>query len=402
MRRLELLDGLRGYFLVFMLLNHMYFTGGLGLVHFNHAEIGFVEDAQGFVFMSGLLIGMVYAKRMAREGFAAGAMRIWHRAAQLYLYALSCLFLIFIAARVMPIMQQYWTNWLGDFATPGSSATVAAAVLLYQPTYMDILPQYIVYLLVAPPLVYLVLTGRWTLVAIGSALCWLAVQLGVHLPASIGLNSLLSYWSPNLTVRAYFNVFAWQVVFMSGLVLGAMTSTGKIDWSRVFRPEQRTMLVTAITFFLFFMALRMSWTFSLVPDVTWDRFVAVTNRGEFSFVYLLNFLATGYLLAWVMIAGPRASENWIRRLASMLNGLFRWSFLRLLGRNSLQVYVFHVFIVYALLAIDQRFGPFNEVTRTLIAIGAIVSLSIPAWLHEVDLREGFRTMLQRSRFIQTS
>ena len=47
MNRLEILDGLRGYFLVFMLLNHLSFTGGYLLVKVNHAEFGFVEDAQG-------------------------------------------------------------------------------------------------------------------------------------------------------------------------------------------------------------------------------------------------------------------------------------------------------------------------------------------------------------------
>ena len=52
MSRLAVLDGMRGYFLVFMLLNHLSFTGGLWLVHINHAELGFVQDAQGFIFLS--------------------------------------------------------------------------------------------------------------------------------------------------------------------------------------------------------------------------------------------------------------------------------------------------------------------------------------------------------------
>ena len=402
MRRLELLDGLRGYFLVFMALNHVYFAGGLTLKHLNHAEIGFVEDAQGFVFMSGLLIGMVYAKRMSKDGFRAGAMRIWHRAAELYLYALSCLLVIFIAARTIPAMQGYWAHWLGDFATPRSAATLAATALLYQPTYMDILPQYIAYLVVAPPLVYLVLNGKWTWVAIGSAVCWLAIQLGVHLPAATAVNDLLGRIAPGLAIRSHFNIFAWQVVFMTGLVLGALTSTRQIEWKEVFHPERRTVLVAAVAFFLFFMALRISWTFGVVPEVTWDRFVAVTNRGEFSFVYLLNFAATGYIVAWLMIAGPRTAEAWLHRPAGALHGLFSLPFLRLLGRHSLQVYVFHVVLIYSLLSIDTRFGPFPELVRTVIALGAMASLAIPAWLREVDLREHLRALVQRSGSIEAS
>ena len=37
---------MRGYFLVFMLINHMVFTGGLWLVEINHRNLAFVEDAE--------------------------------------------------------------------------------------------------------------------------------------------------------------------------------------------------------------------------------------------------------------------------------------------------------------------------------------------------------------------
>ena len=57
MKRFDLIDGMRGYFLVFMLINHLVFAGGFWLVEINHRQFAFVEDAQGFVFLSGLLIG---------------------------------------------------------------------------------------------------------------------------------------------------------------------------------------------------------------------------------------------------------------------------------------------------------------------------------------------------------
>ncbi|HEU5094168.1 MAG TPA: OpgC domain-containing protein, partial [Reyranella sp.] len=63
MGRLTILDGLRGYFLVFMFLNHLAFTGGYMLVKINHDELGFVEGVQGFVFLSGLLAGLVHGQR---------------------------------------------------------------------------------------------------------------------------------------------------------------------------------------------------------------------------------------------------------------------------------------------------------------------------------------------------
>ena len=77
MPRVALLDGLRGYFLVFMLVTHL-FGGEYALVKVNHAELGFVQDAQGFVFLSGLLVGALYGRRMDRNGFVADR----HRARQ--------------------------------------------------------------------------------------------------------------------------------------------------------------------------------------------------------------------------------------------------------------------------------------------------------------------------------
>jgi hypothetical protein len=38
-------------------------------------------------------------------------------------------------------------------------------------------------------------------------------------------------------------------------------------------------------------------------------------------------------------------------------------------------------VVYVVLGFDARIGPFSETTKTLIALAAIVSLIVPAWVH---------------------
>ncbi len=57
-----------------------------------------------------------------------------------------------------------------------------AAALLYQPTYLVILPQYVLNLAISPALLHLATTGRLWLVASASVGCWLFVQMGGHLP----------------------------------------------------------------------------------------------------------------------------------------------------------------------------------------------------------------------------
>ncbi|MBN9021412.1 MAG: OpgC domain-containing protein, partial [Rhizobiales bacterium] len=101
MARVALLDGLRGYFLVFMLITHL-FGGKYALVRVNHAELGFVQDAQGFVFLSGLLVGALYGRRMDRGGFAGPARQIWKRSFELYLWTLGLMVLVVALRGVLP------------------------------------------------------------------------------------------------------------------------------------------------------------------------------------------------------------------------------------------------------------------------------------------------------------
>ena len=394
MRRVEVIDGLRGYFLVFMLLNHLTFEGGYALVRINHAELGFVQDAQGFVFLSGLLIGLIYAKKMARGGFRAGAAAIWRRAAELYAYAIGCIVAIVLLAQVLPYAGVYWDAWLGGVDGRHPAYRTAAAAFLYQPTFLDILPQYVVYMLAAPPLVWLCIRGQWLVVAIMSAVLWLCVQLGAHIPLANLIDSGLATWHEGLSLRVPFNVLAWQVVFMGGMVLGVLTAQNRIAWTEVFHPERTGALKLALAVLAFFLAWRLCFTFGVVPEVVTKRFQLFENRAEFGLVFLVNFVALAYALGWMLIAGPRSQDARAVRLASALHGLFSWGFLRLLGRHSLQVYAWHVLIVYAVKAVDWRFGPFDEIAKTAFALTALMLLTLPAILREV--RQG-RLVLVRNQ-----
>ena len=396
MRRLEILDGMRGYFLVFMMLNHLTFTGGYLLVKINHGELGYVQDAQGFVFLSGLLVGMVYARRMLKEGYAAGARKIRKRALEIYRYAAGSLLVIMALGLVLTSSATYWEPWLWNLASHDPIYAITSLLLIYQPTYMDILPQYIIYMLVAPPLVWLCVTGRWMWVAAFSAVLWVAVQLSLHYPLAAGTRYLLDLIHEGRMLRTAFNVFAWQIVFMAGLVLGSLTATQQIDWKKVFTPRSTALVSAALALFLAFMAIRLSFTFGVIPEEMGKRFRALDNRVQFSFIYLVNFLATGYLVAWLVIAGPEASSRVVRAISKGMRWVFSLSFLRLIGRHSLQVYAWHVVVIYLLKGFEYHHGPFNEWTKTAIALLAIISLAIPALYRERARLWGRFPLLQRN------
>lgn len=383
MKRFDIIDGMRGYFLVFMLINHLVFVGGYWLVEINHRQFAFVEDAQGFVFLSGLLVGMVYASKMIKRGHDVGAQKIWSRAFELYRYAMGVFIAILLAGLLLPGGYEAWWNWIGDTTFTDPKRLLAVATFVFQPTFMDILPQYIIYMLVSPALIWLCLRGKWAHVMVGSIIVWMAGQLGLHRLLTEPLNSV-AMGSDEFGVRASFNLLGWQIVFFSALVLGVLTADRRIEWSRIFSPENTFIPKAALAICLFFLPLRIMTAHGLMPDFMMAKFVTMEVRADFGPVYLVNFAAAALGLAWLLIAGPHHKSPTVQKLAAAVTWVFTLKFLQLLGRHSLHVYVWHVAIVYAVYYIDAYTPDFSQVTKTLIAFAAIALLAIPALWRERD------------------
>lgn len=379
MKRLDVIDGMRGYFLVFMLINHMVFVGGLWLVEINHRNLAFVEDAQGFVFLSGLLTGMVYARKMIKDGYEAGRDRIWSRAFELYRYAIAITLVILCLHVLLPGADAAWKNWLGATSLFEPDTLLPVATFLVQPTFMDILPQYIVYMLFAPLVIWACIKGNWLAVAIGSLLVWMSAQLGLQRLITYPLHEFISQTTSHQEgLRVSFNLLGWQIVFFAGIVAGTLTSMNKIEWQKVFTPERSRLAWTALAITLFFLPLRIATAHGLMPGVVLEKFGLMEVRADFGPVYLLNFAAVAYGLAWLLIAGPRHENPQIQKIASVLTSLFTLKFLQLLGRHSLQIYVWHVLIVYFVYYIDGRTPELSQLAKTIITVAALGLLAIPA------------------------
>ncbi|EWY38422.1 hypothetical protein N825_13090 [Skermanella stibiiresistens SB22] len=381
MKRFEILDGFRGYFLVFMMLNHLVFQGDLALARINHSELGYVQDAQGFVFISGVIIGLYYTRMIAKGQTALMDMKLLKRAYQLYVYAVIVLAVILFLGVLMPNSRPLWGQFMWEMYQTPTVTAISSFLLLYQPTFMDILPQYIVYLLVSPLLLRWVARGYWREVLGGSAVLWLTVQLGWHLPGVRIVSDAIGGFAPGFTLRGYFNPLAWQIVFVIGLLLGSADAQGKLDWKAWFSPDRTDLLKLSIIIVALFMFYRLGFTHGFIPDSMALRFDAYNSRSEFSLVYLLNFTALAYLVTWTLIAGRQSKSMIARGAGDLLYRLFQWRFLTFLGKHSLQVYAFHVVVVYVVLGFDGRIGPFSETTKTIITLLAIASLLIPAWIH---------------------
>ena len=381
MKRIEILDGMRGFFLTFMLINHLVLTGGLWLQDFTLAQAMFVEDAQGFVFLSGFLIGLIQYGRMERRGYLAMRHSIWHRALELYAYAMGVIALVFIARGVLPDGVEAFRNWTGTAETGDPVRILAMLGLVFQPTFMDILPQYILYLLVAPPLILWISEGRWAWVVTLSVLVWMAAQTGVDQLIGAPLQ-YLAQTSDGQGLRGSFNPLGWQIVFMSGMVLGTLTQQGAIDWGRFLSPDRTTLPKVALSVLAFFLPIRIATAHGWV---TWEQmtdFNTMSIRPSFGPVYLISFAAAAALLAWLVVAGPRAQSRWVQAVAAGVRALLALPYLRLIGRHSLQTYAWHVVLVYGVYYLDARYGPFGFATKTAMAATCLMLLALPALWRE--------------------
>ncbi|HEX8568924.1 MAG TPA: OpgC domain-containing protein [Caulobacteraceae bacterium] len=379
--RFAALDGLRGAFLLLMLLSHLSFQGGLALQLLHPRTVSFVDAAFGFVFVSGVVAGLVYGRVMIRDGFRAASNRLLRRALLLYLYAVGVMLALIAAAQLIPAAREWWSVPLGPLVKPDARALAAAVLLLQHVDYADILVQYLVYLLLAPLVLWACLAGRTRLALAASGLLWLGVQLGLSDPVVNGLETLLKALGPDLYLPQMFNLAAWQFLFVCGLVVGARTARhGGDPWRSAVRPDRTAFLWLSLAVLAAIAAIRLldQWdaTHALV-DPLLGLLDPVAGKTRLGLLQLVNVAAIAWALAWLAIAAPGARSPFPRAAGGLVHAVLGWSFLQRLGRASLRVYVWHVALVYAVLALDQALGPFPQPVRCLIAVAALALLAVP-------------------------
>ncbi len=87
-------DSLRGLMLVCMTVNHL----PSSLRAFTDESLGIFSSAEGFVFLSGMLAGLVYTRRLRRDGPGGLHQAVVQRATRIYAWHVGA----FLTALVAP------------------------------------------------------------------------------------------------------------------------------------------------------------------------------------------------------------------------------------------------------------------------------------------------------------
>lgn len=170
MKRENAFDALRGLFLMVMALNH---DGG-PLSRFTHESFGFVSAAEGFIFLSGLATGWVYAT-LAGPSAPSLAQRTFRKARRIYLYQTVSLLFVMTLVGLFPLQaaESRWFDLLLIVHEQPLVAVLLGATLLYRPTFFDILPMYTLLMLVTPFVIRRYQAGKSTAVLLASFSLWI-------------------------------------------------------------------------------------------------------------------------------------------------------------------------------------------------------------------------------------
>jgi hypothetical protein len=343
------LDALRGLFLVWMTVTHL----PTRFADFVNQPLGFVSSAEGFVFISALLVGRLYIRDWVQNPGNVRA-RLWKRSLKIYGYHLLMLGLAFtvVAAFAVHTHKAALLNLLDFYLQRPKAAIVGSVLLLYCPPLLDILPMYVMFLFFTPLMLSAAVRWGWKWILAGSGLVWLLAQFG--------LRDVVHNWVVQIThlriplqETGAFNLFAWQGVWIVGLWLGARSATQ----TEVFRKVPGWLAATAAAACVFFVGIRFGW---LGPHLTSQALGLKVDKWQIGPLRVLNLVAFTTLVYW--------ARKYLVKLVSIEPFLT-------LGKASLKVFCAHLFFVFAGLAL--LYGDFNqEGLDQLHGIPAIALLAI--------------------------
>jgi hypothetical protein len=225
-RRLEEIDALRGLMLVWMTLTHLPTV----LSQFANQPFGFISSAEGFIFLSALFTGRIYFRLADRDGYPSMYRRLGFRTLRLYAYHICLLLFAFSVGSLTAHGVHPGVHNLLDyyFAVGPKRAILLGACLIYRPPLLDILPMYIILLILAPIALTLGERFGWRFVLAGSFFFWLLAAWGFR---QISHDFLIRHFgfSVPLNEMGYFDLWAWQFLWILGLWFGVKWAKDELE-----------------------------------------------------------------------------------------------------------------------------------------------------------------------------
>lgn len=340
MRRDLRLDAIRGFLLAEIAFVHTHAPASYLVNEF----FGRVSMAAAFVFLSGLVAGSVYG-RIADSSMVNCFKVSTRRAFFIHKYHVVTFLLLCPVALLIPEYVGYLGfNWINE-PLEAWRKVVQFIFLGYQPTFFVVLPLYTLFVLVMP----LAFLGFRK----GHATTVLAVSFGVWIFAQLDIVDSRAFGG------SVFNPFAWQFLYFSGLYIGYYQMHKRQE---IVRP-QRSLI--AICFLIVVLGFSMRWNLVAWPEYV-QKGTFLSNKANHSILYLINFYAFVYLVYCVVQRLPELVV--IRPLV-------------FLGKHSIQVFSFHILVVYLTLPLMASAKQVSPWMGLFLGVLIVASLFIPATIN---------------------
>jgi len=330
------IDLLRGLVMCVMVLVHIEIFSWFDLLVWE--RVGLVSGAEGFVLLSGVVLGLVHHRIVVRDGWQASATKLWHRAAQLYRVNVvltgSILLLTYVpglATTAVTTFRDLGTNTVYPLypthAAPWWAQVASILTLRATPHQFQVIGLYIVLMAVAPAVIWMLSTGR---VRALLAVSWILYFRYWAFPANL-IDAQFEYAFP---------LFTWQLLFVHGLAFGYHRKA-VMAWLTGWRGV--TFVAVSAVVFLAFLVFSQSNPNPYAP--AWSR-LAWVEPGTFYRIYgdyfTKKLLGPGRLLdyaACLAVAYVVLTYGW-----TIINRLAGWLLIPM-GQASLYVFIVHVYVV---------------------------------------------------------
>src|SRR5712671_5941116 len=327
---------------------------------------GFSDATEIFVFVSGYTAAFVYGKEMRERGFIIAGARILRRTWQIYvahvfLFAIYLAEISYVATSFENPLYAEEMNIL-DFLKQPDVTIVQALLLKFKPSNMDVLPLYIILLLLFPPILWLLRYKSTLALGASVVLYVLTWEFNWNMPSYPS-----GHW--------YFNPFAWQLLF----VFGAWCALGGAQRLSGVLQSGVTMSI-AIAYLVFAFVISLTWYVpglgQYVPHWLEEVIYPIDKVN-------LDVLRFAHFLALAVVTVKFVPRDW-----PFLKSRWAWPAI-VCGQHSLEIFCLGVFLSFAahfaMVEVDPGAG--MQIALSLLGIAVMVATAaLISWYKRAEGR----------------
>lgn len=354
------IDFVRGLALLIIFLDHL---PGNPVARYTLHAFGFTDAADLFVLLAGISAALAYGPVFRDRGMGLGSLKVGARIWEIYIAHIVLFVMVagIVAWAATTFHNPLYLETINIFPLfENAQVALASALLLaYQPGYLDILPMYVVLLMMFPMILSLVRVSPALALAASFGLWLCANLIGWNLPNNPGAGN----W--------FFNPFAWQLLFTLGIVLGCAATAG------LTLPRDRLSLTVAFAVLAVCFLLRSPWSdmwsIGFLPEMP-EALRPEISKSNASLWRVTNVLALVYVFWALVPAGLRWFEGAVAR--AVCNA----------GRHSLEVYCLGTVLAITghILVVETASTPTSYYAVSLLGCALLLGLgSFLTWYKSI-------------------